>query len=130
MDRTVKILIIAVVVLVGILGVVGGYLLQGSLSSDNKSVNQTVNVTVSNQTTQTKSQSNLISASKAISIVKQNEAQPSKHVRYSAKLVQNGDNPYYQISVYGTDPSSPSYNENIGGARVDAKTGEFLGGMG
>lgn len=39
-------------------------------------------------------------------------------------------NPYYQISVYGTDPFCPSYNENIGGARVDAKTGEFSGGMG
>lgn len=129
MDGTVKILVITVVVLVGILGVVGGYLLQGSISSDKKPVNQTVNVTVSNQTTQTKSQSNLISAQKAINIVKQNTGQ-SPHVRYVAKLVQNGNKPYYDISVYSTDPSSPGYNQNIGGARVDAKTGEFLGGMG
>jgi hypothetical protein len=100
--------------------------------SKNGNLNQTntsVNVTVDNQTTENKNQNNLISAQKAISIVKQN-AGPSKNVRFSAKLIQNGNNPYYQISVYSTNRNSTMYGENIGGARVDARTSEFLGRMG
>jgi hypothetical protein len=87
-------------------------------------VNQT------NSTTQNKSQDNFISASKAISVVKQNVEGPSGNVRYSANLVKNSNNPYYKITVYDNDPESEFYGEDIGGARVDAKTGEFLGGMG
>lgn len=133
MDKTVKILIIVVIILLAGLSVVAGIMLQGYIfTNKNNNSNQTntsVNVSVNNQTTQTKVQNNLISAQKAISIVKQN-AGPSPHVRYSARLVQNGQNPYYLISVYSTDRNSTLYGENIGGAKVDAKTGEFLGGMG
>ena len=133
MDKTVKILIVVVIILLAGLSVVAGIMLQGYLftnkNNNSNQSNTSVNVSVSNQTTQTKVQDNLISAQKAISIVKQN-AGPSKNVRFSARLVQNGQNPYYLISVYSTDRNSTLYGENIGGAKVDAKTGEFLGGMG
>jgi hypothetical protein len=128
-----KTLVIVFIILLAVLGVAVGIFLQGYLSDNkNDSLNQTntsVNVTVDNQTTDNKNQNNLISAEKAISIVKQN-AGPSKHVRFSAKLIQNGNNPYYLISVYSTNRNSSMYGENIGGGKVDARTGEFLGGMG
>jgi uncharacterized protein YxeA len=133
LDNKSKTLIIVLIILLAVFGVVAGIILQGYLfDSKNGNLNQTntsVNVTVDNQTTENKNQNNLISAQKAISIVKQN-AGPSKNVRFSAKLIQNGNNPYYQISVYSTNRNSTMYGENIGGARVDARTGEFLGGMG
>ena len=131
MDKTVKILIIVVVILLAGLSVAAGIMLKDYLFTNNNTnqSNTSVNVSVNNQTTQTKVQNNLISAQKAISIVKQN-AGPSKNVRFSAKLIQNGQNPYYLISVYSTDRNSTMYGESIGGGKVDAKTGEFLGGMG
>ena len=131
MDKTVKILIIVVVILLAGFSVAAGIMLQDYLFTNNNTnqSNTSVNVNVNNQTTQTKVQNNLISAQKAISIVKQN-AGPSKNVRFSAKLIQNGQNPYYLISVYSTDRNSTLYGESIGGGKVDAKTGEFLGGMG
>ena len=131
MDKTVKILIIVVVILLAGLSVAAGIMLKDYLFTNNNTnqSNTSVNVSVNNQTTQTKVQNNLISAQKAISIVKQN-AGPSKNVRFSAKLIQNGQNPYYLISVYSTDRNSTLYGESIGGGKVDAKTGEFLGGMG
>ena len=131
MDKTVKILIIVVVILLAGLSVAAGIMLKDYLFTNNNTnqSNTSVNVNVNNQTTQTKVQNNLISAQKAISIVKQN-AGPSKNVRFSAKLIQNGQNPYYLISVYSTDRNSTMYGESIGGGKVDAKTGEFLGGMG
>ena len=133
MDKTVKILIIVVIILLAGLSVVAGIMLQSYLftnkNNNSNQYNTSVNVSVNNQTSQTNVQDNLISAQKAINIAKQN-AGPSKNVRFSAKLIQNGQNPYYLISVYSTDRNSTLYGENIGGAKVDAKTGEFLGGMG
>ncbi|UTB32908.1 MAG: PepSY domain-containing protein [Methanobacterium sp. ERen5] len=118
----------------GVLGVTVGMLIQGYLSNSNTTnQNQSANITTVNQTnstTQGKSQDNFISASKAISVVKQNEEGQSGNVRYSATLVKNSNNPYYRITVYDNDPESEFYGEDIGGAKVDAKTGEFLGGMG
>ena len=131
MNNKTKTIIIVIVILLTLFGVVVGIFLQSS-NSNNKNtteMNESENVTVNNQTTKTNVQNNLISAQKAISIVKQN-AGPSPHVRYSARLIQNGQNPYYLISVYSTDRNSTLYGQNIGGGKVDAKTGEFLGGMG
>ena len=131
MDNTTKTLIIVVIILLALFGVVVGICLQNGLSNNKNTtdMNQSTNITINNQTTKTNVQNNLISAQKAISIVKA-EAGPSPYVRYSARLIQNGQNPYYLISVYSTDRNSTMYGENIGGAKVDAKTGEFLGGMG
>ena len=132
-DKNIKILVVVVIVLIGVLGVTMGMLLQGYLSSSNtNNQNQSANITTVNQTnstTQTQ-QECFISASKAISIVKQNEEGTSGNVRYSAALIKSCENPYYKITVYNNDPGSDFYGEAIGGARVDAKTGEFLGGMG
>jgi hypothetical protein len=133
MDKTVKTLIIVVIILVAVLGIVGGVFLQGYLS-DNKNetvLNQTnpVNATVDNQTNQTKVQNNFISAQKAISISKQNMP-ISGEVRYSAKLVQNSNqfSPFYEINVYDIDPNSTTYGDIISDSTVDAKTGQFQGG--
>ena len=79
MDKTVKLLIIIVVALVAVLGVAGGFILQGYMSNSNKNVtvNQT-NASVNNNTTvqTTKSTSKpsqiqSISSSQAISIANQ-----------------------------------------------------------
>jgi flagellar basal body-associated protein FliL len=52
MDKTVKALIIVVIILVAVLGVAGGFILQGYMSNSNKNitVNQT-NASVNNTTT-------------------------------------------------------------------------------
>ena len=93
MDKTVKILIIVVIILLAGLSVVAGIMLQSYLftnkNNNSNQYNTSVNVSVNNQTTQTNVQDNLISAQKAINIAKQN-AGPSKNVRFSAKLIQNG----------------------------------------
>lgn len=136
MNNTFKILIIIIIILVSGLGLVGGFILQNDLNSGNKNIivtNQT-NSSVNNVTNQTtpkpiSSTPALISPQKAINIVKQT-VPAYGNLRYGAKLVQNGQNPYYLISVYENDHNSTVYGEAIGGAKVDAKTGEFLGGMG
>jgi cell division protein YceG involved in septum cleavage len=139
-DKTVKSLIIIVVVLVAVLGVTGAIFLQGYLNNSNKNVtsaNQT-NITVnnnSNQTTsnnsnsKTETNSKLISSQEAINIVNKNV--PAYGLTsYGAKLVQNGQHPYYLVTAYDQNPNSTTYREGIGGAKVDATTGQFLGGMG
>jgi len=75
LDRTVKTLIIVVIILVAILGVAGGFILQGYLTNNkNPTVvnltNTTPNNTSINQTTQEKKPSNQnnISPSQAIAI--------------------------------------------------------------
>ena len=78
----------------------------------------------SNTTTQ-----KLISSQEAISIVNKNV--PSYGlVNYEAVLVQNGQHPYYLVTAYDQNPNSTTYGEGIGGAKVDAITGQFLGGSG
>lgn len=137
LNNTFKILIIIIIILVSILGLVGGFILESHLDSDNKNVivtnhtNSSVNNVTTNSTIPkpTSSPSALISSQKAINIVKQS-VPAYGNIRYGAKLVQNGQNPYYLVSVYENDRNSTVYGEAIGGAKVDAKTGEFLGGMG
>ncbi len=136
MNNTFKFLIIVIIILVSVLAVIGGFILQSHLNNSNKNIivtNQT-NSSVNNITNQTSPKStsstpSLISPQKAINIVKQS-VPAYGNLRYGAKLVQNGQNPYYLISVYENDRNSTVYGEAIGGAKVDAKTGEFLGGMG
>ncbi len=136
MNNTFKILIIIIIILVSGLGLVGGFILQNDLNNGNKNIivtNQT-NSSVNNVTNQTtlkpaSSTPALISPQKAINIVKQS-VPAYGNLRYGAKLVQNGQNPYYLVSVYENDRNSTLYGEAIGGAKVDAKTGAFLGGMG
>lgn len=130
MDNTVKIFIIAVIILYAVLGVAAGAVLHGYFSNNkDTTINQTnssVNVTVNNQTTQIKPPNNLISPLKAMNIVNKNVL-PYRYTSYSAKLVQNGQHPYYLVNAYDQNPNSTTYKQGIGGAKVDAKTGKFLG---
>ena len=140
MNNTVKSLIIIIVVLVAVLGIAGGIFLQGYLNSSNKnvtSVNSTNN-SVNNSSNQTKANNSnsktettqkLISSQEAISIVNKNVSAYGL-TSYGAKLVQNGQHPYYLVSAYDQNPNSTTYREAIGGAKGDAITGQFLGGMG
>jgi cytoskeletal protein RodZ len=142
LNNTVKLLIIIVIILVAVLGIVGGVFLQGYLANSHNNttaVNQT-NSTIGNNTSEQNtsnslsSKSNttaqkLISSQEAINIVNKNV--PAYGLTsYGAKLVQNGQHPYYLVSAYDQNPNSTTYREAIGGAKVDAITGQFLGGMG
>ena len=139
MDNRSKMIIVVICVFVAIVGVVAGLFLDGYLqnNSRNSSVltnNSSVesNVTVSpgeNVTHQKSNDSGIISPQEAIKVAKE-AAGPSYNVRYEAKLVQNGQNPYYLITVYDTKVNSSTYGVAIGGAEVDAKTGRFIEGMG
>ncbi|WP_414469159.1 PepSY domain-containing protein [Methanobacterium sp. ACI-7] len=136
-------IILILLLILGIMGISGCTNQNNNTSMNtNYSANQTtqnstpVINTTSNQTSTQKSKTNddnqnLISASKAISITKvKSGAQGDTRLRFTASLVKNGGKPYYLITVYGNDKSSPYYGEAIGGAKVDARTGAFLGGMG
>ena len=80
MDKTVKALIIVVIILVAVLGVAGGFILQSYMSNSNKnvvinqtnsSINNTPNQTTSNQATVQNSQpaqNKTLSATQAIAI--------------------------------------------------------------
>ena len=128
MDKTVIIFILAVIILYVALGVVASTALQGYLSNNKNTstVNHTNSSLNVNNTTQTKSQNNLISATKAIIIVNKNV--PSYgYTSISAKLLQNGTHPYYLVNAYDQNPNSTTYKQTIGDAKVDAKTGKFLG---
>ena len=142
MDNSVKTLIIIVIILIAVLGVVGGIFLQSYLVNSHNNttaVNQTNstignNTSVQNTSNSSSSKSNintqkLISPQEAINIVNKNV--PAYGLTsYGAKLVQNGQYPYYLVSAYDQNPNSTTYGEAIGGAKVDAITGQFLGGMG
>ncbi len=142
MDNSVKTLIIIVIILIAVLGVVGGIFLQSYLVNSHNNttaVNQTNstignNTSVQNTSNSSSSKSNintqkLISPQEAINIVNKNV--PAYGLTsYGAKLVQNGQHPYYLVSAYDQNPNSTTYGEAIGGAKVDAITGQFLGGMG
>ncbi len=142
MDTRTKMVLIVIFILVAVIGLVGGFILEGYLQNNDKNSsvlvnnssveNQSINSNVStdkNETQQKSSDSGLISPQEAIKVVKET-AGPSFNVRYEAKLVQNGENPYYLITVYDTKVNSSTYGVAIGGAKVDAKTGKFLEGMG
>ncbi|AEG17754.1 PepSY domain-containing protein [Methanobacterium paludis] len=139
MDNKVKILLIIIFVFVAVIGLVGGFILEGylqdndkntSVLDNNSSIDVTTNISTDNNETQQKSSdSGFISPQEAIKVAKET-AGPSSNVRYEAKLIQNGQNPYYLITVYDTKINSTTYGVAIGGAKVDAKTGQFLEGMG
>lgn len=124
MDNTVKILIIVVIILVGALGLAGGFILQGQFMDKNSTVNQsntTVNTT-NNNTTQSSDQSNnqqssFISASQAISIA---QSAVPEDTRFFIITSPTPDYPYYQV---GTDFS---YGHPDGHVTIDAVTGEVV----
>jgi hypothetical protein len=142
MEKTTKILIIICLVLVVGFSLTLGLLLGTHLNTPLvvNTTNNTTNTTVNNSTTpQTKSNSSAnqqtstsgyISADQAISIAKSSAAYyPGPDTSFTASFV-DGSRPYWQVTAWENDPNSTVYGEAIGGAEIDAKTGQFLGGMG
>ncbi len=70
--------------------------------------------------------SNFISPNEAIAIANSNIPAYGE-VRYGLTVIQNGQNPYYLITLYGNDPSLNNYGQIIVVSKVDARTGQFLG---
>jgi len=135
-DKLTKVLIVVVVVLVVALGVVGAIFLQGNLSQHNNTTNSTnqanqTNISVNNSsTTNNTSEPDYISASQAIQITKSAAAYyPDNRTRFTAKFV-NGDSPYWLVTAWQNDPKSDFYGQSIGGAKINAITGEVISAMG
>jgi hypothetical protein len=133
MDNTVKTLIIVVVILVAVLGVVGGFILQGYLSNTNKNLtvvnltNGSVNNTSVNQTTQQKTQSNqnnkMISAAQAKAIANKYESDYNLEASGYVGFFDVGDgNPYYHVDLKYKNASS-SDNQEVAYVTIYAKTG-------
>lgn len=130
MENTNKILIIVVIVLVGVLGIVGGYLLQGYLvNNNNNSTNQSnASVNNTNNTTQSSSESNnkseFLSEGEAIGIARAN-VQISEEYNVGAKFIpdQGKEFPAHWIIAF----VSVKTGKSIVGVTLDARTGAILG---
>ena len=116
MDNTFKTLIIIVITLVALI----------FLSNTNNNTLVTYPSLISIKSNQTYNNSNLISPYEAISIVNGN-VPAFGQVRYGVELIQNGQNPYYFVTLYVNDPSLNNYGQVIVVSKVDARTGQFLG---
>jgi uncharacterized protein YpmB len=137
MNKTTKILLIAFLILITAVSVSLCYLITNSNKNTSTNVSNHTNNTTTQinytQTTKTKkttksSNSGLISARKAISIVK--HSAPSVNCTFSAKLITSSNPPYYLVNVYDNNPQHSSYGWAIGGAKVNAKTGKIIFAMG
>lgn len=126
MEKTNKILIIVVIVLVGVLGLAGGYLLQGSfVKSNNSTVNQT-NVTINNTTSNTQSSGNgstnqqtgEITRDQAISIAL-SAAGPINQPYYVTTDYSVGSPHKWHVDFYNSNT-----NKHIVGVSINAATGE------
>lgn len=125
-------LIVVVIVLVTALGI-GAFLLGGYLSPHNNTTNLTnqTNISVNNTTTNNQTnKSNYISASRAIAIAKSAAAYyPDNRTRFTAEFV-DGNPPYWRVIAWNNVPTSPNYNLAIGGAKINAITGELISAHG
>ena len=129
MDNTVKIFIVSVVLLYTVMGFAIVGFIQGDLLNNNiatiNQANSPANDAINNQTAKTNPQNKTISSLKAINIVYK-KVPDYPYTSYTTKLVQNGQHPYYVVNAYDKNPNSTTYNQGIGGAVVDAKTGNLL----
>ncbi|MGZ7119433.1 MAG: PepSY domain-containing protein [Methanobacterium sp.] len=140
MDNRFKIIIIVCLVfIVSIFGSYSYFSINNATKTNNSS---NANITVQNSTgsssslnqnsgsTQSGSNTNLISAQRAIDIVEQSNPNKNAKIRFSAELKQNNGAPYYLVTVYDTNRNSSTYGQGIGGAKVDARTGVILDELG
>jgi hypothetical protein len=74
---------------------------------------------------QTNSSVNYISADEAISIAIK-AIDPGPDIRFEAVFV-DGSRPYWQVTGYDTRLNSSTYGKSLGGAKIDAITGEVIG---
>ena len=116
MDNTIKILTIIVFILVALV----------FLSNTNNNTLVTYPSLISIKSNYTSNDSNLISPHDAISIVNGN-IPAFGQIRYGVELIQDGQNPYYLVTLYGNDPGLNNYDQIIVVSKVDARTGQFLG---
>lgn len=116
MDNTFKILITIIIVLIVLV----------FISDTNNNTLVTYPSLISITSNQAASNSNQISPNDAISIVNGN-IPAFGQVRYAVQLIQNGQNPYYLVTLYGNDPGLINYGQVIAVSKVDARTGHFLG---
>ena len=133
MDNTVKILIIIVVILVAVLGIAGGFILQGYLSNNkNPTVvnltNPSVNTTSVNQTTQQKTSSNNnISPSQAIAIANKYASsfgeEATGSVDYVNGVTDPNIGPYYHVELKWITPHNINDPPQAWYVEIDAKTG-------
>ncbi len=143
MERINKILIIVIVVFLAILGVISGFILQGNFSNDTQNLSNNSssqnNTTVTNQTNTAVNNSDdnqttepgYISRSRAIEIAKQAAAiYPGNETKFTAVLEENKNPPYWHVVAWDNNPESPSYNHAIGGAYINAITGEVISANG
>ncbi len=115
MDNTIKTLIVVVIILAVI----------GFLSDTNRNTLVTYPSLININSIQT-NDSNIISPNEAISIANSNIPAYGE-VRYGAELIQNGQNPYYMVTLYENDPGLNNYGQAIVVSKVDARSGQFLG---
>lgn len=115
MDNTIKTLIVVVIILAVI----------GFLSNTNRNTLVTYPSLININSIQT-NDSNIISPNEAISIANSNIPAYGE-VRYGVELIQNGQNPYYMVTLYENDPGLNNYGQAIVVSKVDARSGQFLG---
>lgn len=129
MDNLTKVLIIVVIILVAALRLASGFILQDYLFQQDIT-NQT-NISVNNSSiTNNQTTPEYISASRAIEITKSATAYyPDNRTRFTASFV-DGERPYWKVEAWQNDPKDPNYGLGIGGAKVDAITGEILFAIG
>ncbi len=134
MDKKRIYMIIIVLVAVLVIGVV--YMLFSNntakstltnvIHNNTTAVNNTTSVINNNNRTTSSINSGLISSQDAINIVKQ-DVKVYGGVTYHATLIQNGQNPYYEVYIYENEPNTTNYGKNMEDAQVDATTGQVLG---
>lgn len=124
MDNTNKILIIAVIVLVGVLGIAGGFILQGFFLKNNNSTANQSNVTVNNTNNITKNsnesnnQSREITRDEAINIALANVG-PINQDYYIETSYSVGNPHKWHVDFYNSKT-----NKHIIGVSINAVTGE------
>jgi hypothetical protein len=112
----------------------GAFFLQGNPSQHNNTTNSTnqTNTSVNNTSTNNNqtSKTDYISASQAIQITKSAAAYyPDNRTRFTAEFV-DGNPPYWRVTAWQNDPKSDFYGQSIGGAKINAITGEIIFAMG
>ena len=141
MDKTVKALIIIVIILVAVLGVAGGFILQSYMSNSNKNItvnqtNSSVNNTTKVQTIQQKSQpaqNKTLTAAQAIAIANKYAEGFGEKATGSTEYLSgigmydmaNGD-PYYHVDLQWITPHNSGNSDDIltsSYVEIDAKTG-------
>ena len=134
MDKK-RIYIIIIVCLVAVLEIGGVYMLFSNntakstltnvIHNNTTAVNNTTSIVNNNRTTSSIN-SGLISSQDAINIVEQN-VKVYGGVTYRATLIQNGQNPYYEVYICENEPNTTDYGKNMEDAQVDATTGQVIG---